>query len=74
MSTEVMDLDQLASYLQRDVRDLARLASRGYLPGRKVGGQWKIRSTGYERTYEQVERRDAVEHVRTMFDGSDAKA
>ena len=26
----------------------------------KVGGQWKIKSTGYERTYEQVESRDAV--------------
>jgi hypothetical protein len=39
----------------------------------KLGGQWKIRSTGYERTYEQVERRDTIEHVRTMFDGAREK-
>jgi hypothetical protein len=35
----------------------------------KVGGHWLIRSTGYERTYEQVETRESVQHLRTMFDG-----
>ncbi len=34
-----MDLDQLATYLQRDARELSKLANRGYLPGQKVGGQ-----------------------------------
>ncbi len=37
-----MDLEQLAAYLQRDIRDLHKLASRGLLPGRKVGGQWRF--------------------------------
>lgn len=42
MNLEVMDLEQLARYLQRDVRDVTRLASRGHLPGRKVGGEWRF--------------------------------
>jgi PTS system nitrogen regulatory IIA component len=37
-----MDLEQLASYLQRDARELGKLASRGYLPGHKVSGQWRF--------------------------------
>jgi PTS system nitrogen regulatory IIA component len=37
-----MDLDQLAKYLQRDLREVTRLANRGYLPGQKVAGQWRF--------------------------------
>ncbi len=42
MSNEMMTLEQLASYLQRDLRDVTKMASRGYLPGQKVGGQWRF--------------------------------
>lgn len=42
MENEVMDLEQLASYLRRDVREVSKLASRGHLPGRKVGGEWRF--------------------------------
>ena len=42
MGNETMDLEQLASYLQRDVREVTKLASRGHLPGRKVGGEWRF--------------------------------
>jgi PTS system nitrogen regulatory IIA component len=42
MSHEMMDLDQLAHYLQRDVREVGKLASRGHLPGRKVSGEWRF--------------------------------
>ena len=44
MGNEMMDLEQLASYLQRDVREVSKLASRGHLPGQKVGGQWRFAS------------------------------
>ena len=44
MDNETMDLDQLATYLQRDVRELSKMASRGYLPGQKIGGQWRFAS------------------------------
>jgi PTS system nitrogen regulatory IIA component len=42
MGSEMMDLDQLARYLQRDVREVSKMASRGYLPGHKVSGQWRF--------------------------------
>src|SRR6202795_3583468 len=42
MDNETMDLDQLASYLQRDVREVSKMASRGYLPGHKVAGAWRF--------------------------------
>jgi PTS system nitrogen regulatory IIA component len=37
-----MDLAQLASYLQRDARELGKLASRGHLPGHKIAGEWRF--------------------------------
>lgn len=42
MGNEMMDLDQLASYLQRDVREVNKLVSRGHLPGQKVAGHWRF--------------------------------
>jgi PTS system nitrogen regulatory IIA component len=42
MGSDTMDLDQLASYLRRDSRELQKLATRGQLPGRKVGGVWRF--------------------------------
>jgi nitrogen PTS system EIIA component len=42
MESEIMDLAQLASYLQRDARELSKLANRGHLPGQKVGGEWRF--------------------------------
>jgi PTS system nitrogen regulatory IIA component len=37
-----MDMEQLAAYLQRDIREVGKLASRGSLPGHKVGGEWRF--------------------------------
>src|SRR6266446_5047685 len=45
MENQVMDLEQLAAYLRRDVRDVSKLANRGYLPGKKVGGEWRFASS-----------------------------
>jgi PTS system nitrogen regulatory IIA component len=42
MGNDTMDLEQLAVYLQRDVRELNKLVSRGQMPGRKVGGEWRF--------------------------------
>jgi nitrogen PTS system EIIA component len=44
MENEIMDLDQLASYLRRDARELNKMANRGHLPGQKVGGTWRFAS------------------------------
>jgi PTS system nitrogen regulatory IIA component len=42
MGNDTMDLAQLASLLRRDQRELDKLATRGQLPGRKVGGNWRF--------------------------------
>jgi PTS system nitrogen regulatory IIA component len=42
MESEMMDLEQVASYLQRDVREVSKLASRGHLPGKKISGEWRF--------------------------------
>lgn len=42
MSNEMMDVDQLASYLQRDAREVQKWASRGYLPAHKISGQYRF--------------------------------
>jgi PTS system nitrogen regulatory IIA component len=44
MDNETMDLEQLASYLHRDVREVSKMASRGHVPGQKIGGQWRFAS------------------------------
>ncbi|HVJ82776.1 MAG TPA: PTS sugar transporter subunit IIA [Planctomycetia bacterium] len=42
MEAETLDLPELARFLQRDLRDLEKLAARGRLPGRRVGGRWTV--------------------------------
>jgi PTS system nitrogen regulatory IIA component len=42
MGSDMMDMEELAAYLRRDVREVGKLASRGHLPGHKVGGQWRF--------------------------------
>lgn len=44
MDQETLDIEQLASLLQRDVREVTKLASRGHLPGQKIAGQWRFAS------------------------------
>lgn len=42
MSEENFDLDSLAAYLHLSVAQVARLAERGKLPGRRIAGQWRF--------------------------------
>jgi PTS system nitrogen regulatory IIA component len=42
MANELMTLEQVAGYLQRDAREISKMAVRGKIPGRKVGGQWRF--------------------------------
>lgn len=42
MGGDTMDMEQLAAYLRRDIREVGKLASRGRLPGHKVGGEWRF--------------------------------
>ncbi len=52
MIAETMSLEELASYLQRDVREVNKLASRGYLPGQKIGGEWRFTTVEINRWIE----------------------
>ena len=45
MENEIMDVEQLAAYLHRDAREVSKLANRGYLPGKKVAGEWRFSSS-----------------------------
>jgi PTS system nitrogen regulatory IIA component len=42
MSDDAFDLESLAAYLHLDPAQVARLADRGKLPGRKVQGVWRF--------------------------------
>ena len=42
MADEDFDIDSLAAYLHLGPAKVMRLADRGKLPGRKVGGSWKF--------------------------------
>ena len=42
MAEEDFDIHSLAAYLHLQVAQVARLADRGKLPGRKVQGQWRF--------------------------------
>ncbi len=42
MGNDMMDLPQLAAYLQRDVREVSKMVSRGHVPGHRVGGEWRF--------------------------------
>jgi PTS system nitrogen regulatory IIA component len=42
MSQEMMTIEQLASFLRRDQREVQKWASRGYLPVHKVSGEYRF--------------------------------
>ncbi len=42
MASKEFDVDQLAAYLHLAPDKIAKFASQGRLPGRRVGGQWKF--------------------------------
>lgn len=52
MGNDALDLNQLASLLGRDARELSKLAHRGRLPGRMVGGEWRFASAEIHRWIE----------------------
>ncbi len=45
MGNEMMGLEELAVYLQRDAREVQKMASRGHLPGHRVSGEWRFNKT-----------------------------
>lgn len=66
---ETLDIEQAASFLSRDVREVGKLANRGVLPGRKVNGEWRfaraeikhwLESRLHEHTEEELQALESV--------------
>jgi nitrogen PTS system EIIA component len=56
MSHESITIEELAVRLGRDRRDVEKLANRGRIPGRKVGGTWQFHPTEIRHWLEQEMR------------------
>lgn len=68
MSDDDFNLEDLAVYLHLDAGQLARLAERGKLPGRRVGGTWRF-SRG--EIHQWLEDRIGVSDVEELRDMED---
>lgn len=66
MSHEVFSLDELARHLGRDRREIEKLASRGRIPGRKVGSAWQFHSSEITRWLEQEMREYSSAELRNV--------
>ncbi len=53
MAYEDFDIDTLAAYLHLGPQQIARLADRGKIPGRKVSGQWRFSQADIHHWVEQ---------------------
>lgn len=56
MSHDWFSLDELAQHLGRDRREIEKLANRGRIPGRKMGGDWQFHPTEITHWLEQEMR------------------
>src|SRR5262245_26327260 len=63
---DTMDLQELASLLGRDARELGKLANRGHLPGRKVGGEWRFSKAEIHHWLEQEMNRFSDQELRNL--------
>lgn len=66
MSHEVFSLDELARHLGRDRREIEKLASRGRIPGRKVGDAWQFHSMEITRWLEREMREYSNAELRNV--------
>jgi PTS system nitrogen regulatory IIA component len=68
MANELMTLEQVAGYLQRDAREISKMAVRGKIPGRKVGGQWRFARAEINQWIE-TQMHSYTEEELTVLDG-----
>jgi len=69
MSSDTMGLDELANYLRRDAREVNKLASRGQIPGRKVGGEWRFTQAEID-SWIDLQLPDYTDDQLRAFDGT----
>jgi PTS system nitrogen regulatory IIA component len=68
MGNDTMGLAELATLLCRDQRELSKLASRGQLPGRKVGGHWRFANAEIQQWLESEMRGFDEEQLKNIED------
>jgi excisionase family DNA binding protein len=54
MSTEIMTIKELATYLDMKEQTVYKLAQRGALPGLKLGGSWRFHRDHIERMFDKI--------------------
>lgn len=59
MQADVMTIRELAAYLKMAEKTLYRLAAEGAVPGFKVGGAWRFRSSEINKWIKKQEARAA---------------
>ncbi len=73
MSHEVFTLEELASHLGRDRREIEKLVNRGRVPGRKVGGVWQFHSVEITRWLEKEMRDYSSAELRNVEVSQDSE-
>jgi PTS system nitrogen regulatory IIA component len=71
MSQRDFDVDSLAAYLHLTPAQVSRMADRGKLPGRKIGGQWRFPEAEIHHWLEErigVSDDDQLAKVETVLD------
>ena len=71
MSQRDFDVDSLAAYLHLTPAQVSRMADRGKLPGRKIGGQWRFPEAEIHHWLEErigVSDDDQLAQVETVLD------
>ena len=69
MSHESISIEELAIRLGRDRRDVEKLANRGRIPGRKVGGTWQFHPTEIRHWLEQEMRAYSEPELAALEEG-----
>ncbi len=77
MAPHDFDIDGLATYLHLTPAQVARMASRGTLPGRKVGGQWRFSEAEIHHWLEErigaSDDDDDLAHMENLLQNGSAK-
>jgi len=71
MASNDFDIDSLAAYLHLSPATVARMADRGRLPGRRIGGQWRFSQAEIHHWLEErigVSDDEELERVETVLD------
>lgn len=56
MDSDIMTIDEVASYLKLKLKTAYHLAAKGDIPGFKVGGSWRFRRSEIEKWIKKQEQ------------------